>query len=355
MLANVSIIGTQIANNTITALQFANNTITATQLANNTITPIQLSSTAQYMGFKNRIINGGMKIDQRNAGASQTITAAAALAYTIDRWYAYCTGANVTGQRVAGSGNNQYNYQFTGAASVTAINFAQRIESLNSYDLAGQTCTLSVNLSNSLLTTVTWTAYYANTADTFGTIASPTVTSIATGTFTVNSTLTNYSVNIAIPSAATTGIQILFSVGAQISGTWVINNAQLELGSTATSFDVRPYGTELALCQRYYFKTFPQGSAPVQAVGSIAGALLVSTSATSTFGGSSSLPVTMRTAATVTTYNPISANANWRDTNNASDRTVNSASAGDSSFYVVGLAGIVNGLNFIHITASAEL
>ena len=218
-----------------------------------------LTTQAQYTGFKNRIINGGMKIDQRNAGASQTITAAAALAYTVDRWYAYCTGANVTGQRVAGSGNNQYNYQFTGAASVTAINFAQRIESLNSYDLAGQTCTLSVNLSNSLLTTVTWTAYYANTADTFGTVASPTVTSIATGTFTVNSTLTNYSVNIAIPSAATTGIQILFSVGAQISGTWVINNAQLEVGSTATSFDVRPYGTELALCQRYYLSA-PNGS-----------------------------------------------------------------------------------------------
>lgn len=211
-----------------------------------------LTTQAQYTGFKNRIINGGMKIDQRNAGASQTITAAAALAYTIDRWYAYCTGANVTGQRVAGSGNNQYNYQFTGAASVTAINFAQRIESFNSYDLAGQTCTLSVNLSNSLLTTVTWTAYYANTADTFGSVASPTVTQIATGTFTVNSTLTNYSVNIAIPSAATTGIQILFSVGAQISGTWVINNAQLELGSTATSFDVRDYGREFILCQRYY-------------------------------------------------------------------------------------------------------
>ena len=46
----------------------------------------------------NRIINGAMNIDQRNAGASQTITAAAALAYTVDRWYAYCTGANVTGQ-----------------------------------------------------------------------------------------------------------------------------------------------------------------------------------------------------------------------------------------------------------------
>ena len=55
-------------------------------------------------GFKNRIINGAMMIDQRNAGASQTFTAAAALAYSVDRWYGYCTGANVTGQQVAGSG-----------------------------------------------------------------------------------------------------------------------------------------------------------------------------------------------------------------------------------------------------------
>ena len=307
-------------------------------------------------GFKNRLINGCFRVDQRNNGASQTITAAAALTYTVDRWYAYCTGANVTGQRVAGTGSNQYNYQFTGAASVTGINFAQRIETLNSYDLNGQNTTLSVYMSNSLLTSVTWTAYYANTSDTFGSVASPTVTQIATGTFTVSSTYSRYTANIAILAAATTGIQIVFSVGAQTSGTWVIGYPQLELGTTATSFDIRDHTRELSMCQRYYFKTFPQGTVPAQAVGSTAGALLVSTSATSTFGGSSSFPVVMRVApTTVTTYNPISANANWRDTNNTADRTVNSAGGGDSSFYAVGLAGIVNGLNFIHITASAEL
>jgi hypothetical protein len=212
----------------------------------NAVTPVN--------SFKNRIINSGFSIDQRNAGASQTITAAAALAYTVDRWYAYSTGANVTGQRVAGTGATQYRYRFTGAASVTKIGFAQRIEQLNSYDLADRTCTLSVDLANSLLTTVTWVASYANTADTFGTLASPTITQIATGTFTVTSTVTNYSAQIAVPAAATTGIQIEFSVAAQTSGTWTIGNAQLEVGSTATSFDYRPYGTELALCQRYYYK-----------------------------------------------------------------------------------------------------
>ena len=210
-------------------------------------------SNVQSLGTRNKIINGAMAVDQRNSGASQTITAAAALAYTIDRWYAYCTGANVTGQRVAGStATSQYNYQFTGAASVTGIGFGQRIEALNCYDLAGKTVTLSAVLSNSLLTTVTWTAYYATSADTFGTLASPTRTQIATGTFTVTSTLTKYSTNIVIPSAATTGIEVVFSVGAQTSGTWTIGTAQLESGSVVTPFEFRQYGTEFSLCQRYY-------------------------------------------------------------------------------------------------------
>ena len=224
------------------------------------ITTPTTSTTGEFVtsvtGYKNRLINGGMALDQRNAGASQTITAAAALAYTVDRWYAYCTGANVTGQQIAGAyTSSQYRYQFTGASSVTAIGFGQRIEAKNCFDLANTTATLSCYISNSLLTTVTWTAYYATTtADTFGSLASPTVTQIATGTFTVSSTRTQYTTNISIPSAATTGIQILFTVGAQTSGTWIIDSVQLEKGSTATSFDYRSYTTELALCQRYYIR-----------------------------------------------------------------------------------------------------
>ncbi len=208
---------------------------------------------------RNRLINGAMSIDQRNAGASQTISAGAALSYTVDRWYGYCTGANVTGQRVAGSGADQFRYRFTGAASVSAIGFGQRIEQFNSYDLNGATATLSVDLANSLLTTVTWTAFYATTADTFGTLASPTRTQIATGAFTVNSTVTRYSTQISIPAAATTGIEIVFTVGAQTSGTWTIGNVQLEAGTIATPFERRSYEVELAFCQRYY-RPFPATS-----------------------------------------------------------------------------------------------
>lgn len=237
-------------------------------------------------GLRNRVQNGAMMIDQRNAGAAQTITAAAALAYTVDRFYAYCTGANVTGQRVAGTAPNAYLYRFTGAASVTKIGFAQRIEDLNCQDMAGKTATLSVDLSNSLLTTVTWTAWRANTANTFGTLASPTRTLISTGTFTVTSTLTNYSTNITIPAAATTGIEIELSVGAQISGTWNIGDWQLEIGSLATPFEQISYGLSLALCQRFFQKP----GAPM------AGGIETTTVASFNY----SYPVTMRVVPTFT-------------------------------------------------------
>jgi len=213
------------------------------------------TDTPSSFGFKNRLINGQMQIAQRaTSGTSGNAVPTTAPTYpSVDRWYAYATGATVTVAQVAGSNATKNNLQATGAASVTAVGIGQRIEQLNSYDMAGSAATLSVNISNSLLTTVTWTASYATSADTWSA-----KTQIATGTFTVTSTLTNYSAQISIPAAATTGIEILFTVGAQTSGTWVIGNAQLEKGGVATSFDYRAYGTELNLCYRYYYKIFPQ-------------------------------------------------------------------------------------------------
>ena len=214
--------------------------------------------------FRNRFINGGMTIAQRATSATVTAGTTVPTASTgypsVDRWYVYSTGANVTAAQVAGSGAVKNRLQITGAASVTAIGVGQRIEVANSYDLAGSNVTLGVDLANSLLTTVTWTAYYATTADTFGTVGTPTKTSIATGTFTVTSSVTRYTANIAIPAAATTGVEVVFTVGAQISGTWTIGNAQLELGLVSSTFESRTYGAELALCYRYYYTTLNDGS-----------------------------------------------------------------------------------------------
>lgn len=248
------------------------------------------ASSAASLAFKNKLINGGMAIDQRNSGAAQTFTAGAALAYCVDRWYGYCTGANVNGQRVAGTGQTKYRYQFTGAASNTGIGFGQRIESENATALAGLTARLSVDLANSLLTTVTWTAYYANSADSFGTLASPTRTQIATGSFTVSGTLARYSVAIAVPAAAAAGIEVVFTVAGQTSGTFVIGDVQLEAGSTASGFDRRAVGQELALCQRYGFMV-PTGAAAQQGWAGAINAGIANITV--------SLPVTMRVAPTV--------------------------------------------------------
>lgn len=223
---------------------------TATGTGSTTALTASSINGGQLAGLRNRTINGDMRIDQRNAGASQTITAGTSNltnAYTVDRFYAACTGANVTGQRVTGTSPDQYAYQFTGASSVTAIAFGQRYEATNVYDLASTTATFSVRLANSLLTTVTWTAYYPGSADTWSSR-----TSIATGTFTVSSTPAKYSVQISLPSNVTTGLEIELTVGAQISGTWTIAEWQLENGSTATPFERRPVGLELELSQRYY-------------------------------------------------------------------------------------------------------
>jgi hypothetical protein len=246
----------------------------------------QPSASSPYV-LKNRLVNGSFAIDQRNAGASQTFTAAAAIAYTADRWYGSCTGANITGQRVAGTSPNQYAYRFTGAASNTGTLFGQRIESFNTYDLISTTVTGSVTLKSSSITSVTWTAYYANSSDTFSS-----KTSIATGTLTINSTATRYSFSFDAGANAGNGIAIEFTTGAlTATNTLQYENAQIEIGSTATPFERRLYNQELANCQRYYYKLFPNASA--KALGACA--LNVSTTVNNTV---TTFPTPMRTRPT---------------------------------------------------------
>ena len=204
--------------------------------------------------MKNRIINGGMVIDQRNAGASQTITGGAStLAFNCDRWQVRSQGANATVQQVAT--NNTYRMVFTGLASNTGVAASQSIEAVNCADMAGQTVTLSLLAKSTSLTSLTLEAYYANTTNTFGTWGSPTVTSIGTQSVTISATESLVSYTFAVPAAATTGLQIRITSGAlAATQTLSIGNVQLEVGSYATPFEWRPYGTELQLCQRYYAK-----------------------------------------------------------------------------------------------------
>lgn len=241
------------------------------------------------VGMKNRLINSGMVIDQRNAGASVTATTSAP--YSVDRWFVYSSPTSkFTAQQNAGSVTppvgfaNYLGMTSSSAYTVSGIDImaiCQRIEGNNLADLAWGTANAK---------TVTLSAWvYSSLTGTFGgSIQNSASDRSYPFTYTISSanTWTQISVTVAGDNTGTwsattgTGMQIWFTfgVGSTRSGTantWAganyvaptgatsvvgtngatfyITGVQLEVGSSATSFDYRPYGTELALCQRYYY------------------------------------------------------------------------------------------------------
>jgi hypothetical protein len=260
-------------------------------MALTTVNPALLDTQAQYTGFKNRIINGAMVIDQRNAGASVTPTASV---YTLDRWQANLSvTSKYSVQRNAGSVTPPAGFtNYLGITSLSAYsvgageNFAiaQSIEGFNVADLGwgtanAATVTLSFWVRSSLTGTFggslinasanraypfSYTISAANTweyktvtvaGDTSGTWGTGNGTGIGlyfglgVGS-TFSGTAGAWSGSLAFSATGATSV-----VGTN-GATFYITGVQLEKGSTATSFDYRPYGTELALCQRYFEKSY---------------------------------------------------------------------------------------------------
>lgn len=251
--------GTYSVNLTQTA---GSTTITATGAANwlyNTY--FSSINGGQVAGYRNRCRNSGFPIAQVAGNTATTIVAGAGTTLAawqafadiqIDGFYALCTGANITGQRIAGSAQDAYKYQLTGAASNTGFTFGQRMTADNTYDLNGGNAYFSCEIKSSALTTVTWTAYYANTADTFGFVGSYTRTQIATGTFTINATEGIYTTPaIAIPGGATTGIEIVITGGALLGAQTVTFGEWQFEPNAPTSFEWVKPEDQLRWCQRY--------------------------------------------------------------------------------------------------------
>ena len=210
-----------------------------------------LSSTAQYTGFKNRIINGGFGIWQRGTSG----TSVAAGAYGPDRWRVAGGNALTLTQSTTFGSPNSLLIQ----ANATNHAIGQRIESKNIQDLAGQTVTLSYKIRADNPGTHVLLMYYANAADNF----SAEVNFVNTAKSYTSNTVTTITHTLTLPANAANGLNIVFqwyNGGAAINITAFIWDVQLEAGSTATSFDYRPHGTELALCQRYCFALISNGS-----------------------------------------------------------------------------------------------
>jgi hypothetical protein len=239
-------------------------------------------------GFKNRIINGAMVIDQRNAGASIT---PADGGFIVDRWKAGVTqSSKFTAQQNAGSVTSPAGFTkylgVTSSSSYSALStdqfyLTQPIEGFNTADLSfGASSASSIAVSFWVRSSLTGTFS--------GTIGNDAFSRTYAFSFTINSSNTWEYKTITIPGdttgtwiGATNGTGIWFTIDlgsgsnyATTANTWTaggyrkatgstsivgssgatlyITGVQLEKGPQATAFDYRDFGRELFLCQRYF-------------------------------------------------------------------------------------------------------
>jgi hypothetical protein len=247
------------------------------------------NTAATGFGFKSRIINGAMVIDQRNAGASVT-PGAATVTYTLDRFAAFGTQASkFSVQQNAGSVTPPAGFRnYLGVTSLSAYSVGaseafwirQPVEGFNIADFGwGSANAVTVTLSFWVRSSLTGT-FGGSIVDNFTPYSYPFSYAISAANTWEQKTVTIVGpTSGSFPTNNTAGFYMIFGlgVGSTLSGTagsWAsanyssatgatsvvgtngatfyITGVQLEKGSTATSFDYRPYGTELALCQRYY-------------------------------------------------------------------------------------------------------
>jgi hypothetical protein len=245
-------------------------------------------------GFKNRIINGAMVIDQRNAGASVSASGA----YAVDRFQFYVTQASkLTAQQNAGSVTpppgftNYMGFTSSSAYSLLSTDLFETYQIIEGFNFAdmdwGKSTAKKVTLSFWVRSSLTGTfggvflnsaqnynypySYTINNANTweYKTITVPGATS---GTWLgtnnacvlVGFQLGAGSTWLGTPGAWTTtnyhGVTGQQSLVSTSGATWYITGVQVEKGEQATAFDYRDYGNELRLCQRYYYRLNPSST-----------------------------------------------------------------------------------------------
>jgi hypothetical protein len=301
----------------------------------NTATINSMTPTADSLqGFRNRIINGDMRIDQRNAGAAVTADGS----FPVDRFtVTNGTDGAFSAQQDSSAPTGFVNsLKFTTTTADGTLTTTQRaivrqmIEGTNVSDLAwgtasAKTVTLSFWVRSSLTGTFggalsnsasdrsypfTYTISVANTWEQ----KSVTITGDTSGTW-----LTTTGIGLRVffglgagpdrsgTAGAWAGAQYVSATGATsvigtLNATWYLTGVQLEVGSVATPFERRPYGTELALCQRYYETSFNAGTAPANNVTDNFSGTQTAYTANNGNTQNISFKVTKRASATITYY-----------------------------------------------------
>ena len=360
----------------------------------NAVNIAQSGSNNQTM--RNRIINGAMTIDQRNAGAAVTVNTSGDV-FSADRWQ----GSGVTSEGVftlQQSTTSTPGFVNSLLATVTtvdsSIGASQRyiirhmIEGLNVGDLAwgtanAQPVTLSFWVRSSLTGTFSGSlenaaanrsypfSFTISSANTFE-YKTVTVPGDTTGTW-----LTTNGVGIQLNFDMGCGADLRTSANAWAAGnfrgvtgsvqliansgaTFFITGVQLEEGTAASPFENRLYTTELQLCQRYFQKSYNVNVAPATAtdVGVVENGIGTSVPTSSTIEASTVFKVTMRASATITVYDRVGnsgkvarVNPGISSTNN---QTVSIAFAGENGFGIEG-SGVSAATFIYHYQATAEL
>ena len=390
-LRNGAVTTEKIAPGAVITEDLADEAITTQKLASVIAPTVSSLNGGPLAGARNRIINGDMRIDQRNAGASVT-----AQGFTVDRFAILLSQASkLTVQQNAGSvtppvGFTNYlgitsssSYSITSSDAFTLV---QPIEGLNVSDLAWGTASASaVTLSFWVRSSLTGTFGGAlkNSANTRSYPFSYTISSANTWEW--------KTVTIAGDTTGTwlttngIGIQVKFGlgVGSTLSGTagsWAATNydsatgatsvvgtngatfyitgVQLEAGSVATPFERRSYGQELALCQRYFEKSFAIETAPANGANTtsllteVNSARNYSSGSTSNDGSTIPFKVQKRSTPTITAYG--NSSGQWLTTGNA-NAGLTVIVVGDWGFNVYQtFSGAITCMRG-HWTASAEL
>jgi len=364
-------------------------------------------------GFKNKVINGAMMIDQRYAGSANTPVGSGGGTYVIDRWCFQCSPASkMSIQQVQTANTSASNYEASSAPSnyINAMKFTvasantvssgdyynlyQAIEGYNVADLgwgtaSAQTVTLSFWVKSSITGTYTGClkngdvnrsypyTYTINSANTWE-YKTITVSGDTGGTWKKDNTVGLYvGFNLGVGSSYSGGTVNIWNAintqgisgqtslqGASNSGaTWYITGVQLEKSTTASTFEFRSIQKELILCQRYFCKTFPQSVAPAQNADYLGTCLVWNSSGSNNAFGTQvqwRLPVTMRATPTATYYNPKAANASARNAAIGGDMALSStpiSGLGELAIQFVSgdTASGPGHCCVIHATASAEL
>jgi hypothetical protein len=309
-------------------------------------------SASNNVTMRNKIINGAMTIDQRNAGASVTVNGGTQ--FGVDRFFGEDNTDGVftlqqSSVAPVGFTNSLLATITTADTSLSAAQLAiigQRVEGFNIADLNwgsanAQPVTLSFWVRSSLTGTfggAFWNdagnrsypySYTISAANTWE-YKTVTVAGDTTGTWLTNN---GRGVNIAwslgvgsdfqATAGAWTGSLRLSATGAvsvigTLGATFQITGVQLEEGTAASPFENRLYGTELQLCQRYFF----QVSSTNAVNGENAGITGLSNGSNEMQRTNMTLPVTMRVTPTISVSNVKGTGTDLRAYNGAAVQNV---------------------------------